>query len=295
MNKLEIVNLTKSYKHKNANENINLTLESGVYGLLGPNGAGKTTLMKQIATLKCPTSGKILYNGKDINSLDDKYREVVGYLPQDFDAYKNFSAKDFLLYIGALKGLRKDESKIKTDKLLNLVGLYEVRNKAISKFSGGMKRRVGIAQALLNDPKVLILDEPTAGLDPQERARFRNLLSQIGKETIVILSTHIISDIESVAKETIMIKDGKVLLQGTHKEILDDMRGKVYSITVESEDEVYKIQNKYKVVNIQRGISDIELRVISGIEITDFKAKSIEPRFEDVYMFYFDLEDAREV
>ncbi|EPZ56353.1 ABC transporter family protein [[Clostridium] sordellii ATCC 9714] len=295
MNKLEIVNLTKSYKHKNANENINLTLESGVYGLLGPNGAGKTTLMKQIATLKCPTSGKILYNGKDINSLDDKYREVVGYLPQDFDAYKNFSAKDFLLYIGALKGLRKDEAKIKTDKLLNLVGLYEVRNKAISKFSGGMKRRVGIAQALLNDPKVLILDEPTAGLDPQERARFRNLLSQIGKETIVILSTHIISDIESVAKETIMIKDGKVLLQGTHKEILDDMRGKVYSITVESEDEVYKIQNKYKVVNIQRGISDIELRVISEIEITDFKAKSIEPRFEDVYMFYFDLEDAREV
>ncbi|CEN21995.1 MAG: ABC transporter ATP-binding protein [Paeniclostridium sordellii] len=295
MNKLEIVNLTKSYKHKNANENINLTLESGVYGLLGPNGAGKTTLMKQIATLKCPTSGKILYNGKDINSLDDKYREVVGYLPQDFDAYKNFSAKDFLLYIGALKGLRKDEAKIKTGKLLNLVGLYEVRNKAISKFSGGMKRRVGIAQALLNDPKVLILDEPTAGLDPQERARFRNLLSQIGKETIVILSTHIISDIESVAKETIMIKDGKVLLQGTHKEILDDMRGKVYSITVESEDEVYKIQNKYKVVNIQRGISDIELRVISEIEITDFKAKSIEPRFEDVYMFYFDLEDAREV
>lgn len=295
MNKLEIVNLTKSYKHKNANENVNLTLESGVYGLLGPNGAGKTTLMKQIATLKCPTSGKILYNGKDINSLDDKYREVVGYLPQDFDAYKNFSAKDFLLYIGALKGLRKDEAKIKTDKLLNLVGLYEVRNKAISKFSGGMKRRVGIAQALLNDPKVLILDEPTAGLDPQERARFRNLLSQIGKETIVILSTHIISDIESVAKETIMIKDGKVLLQGTHKEILDDMRGKVYSITVESEDEVYKIQNKYKVVNIQRGISDIELRVISEIEIADFKAKSIEPRFEDVYMFYFDLEDAREV
>ena len=191
--------------------------------------------------------------------------------------------------------MRKDEAKIKTDKLLNLVGLYEVRNKAISKFSGGMKRRVGIAQALLNDPKVLILDEPTAGLDPQERARFRNLLSQIGKETIVILSTHIISDIESVAKETIMIKDGKVLLQGTHKEILDDMRGKVYSITVESEDEVYKIQNKYKVVNIQRGISDIELRVISEIEITDFKAKSIEPRFEDVYMFYFDLEDAREV
>lgn len=295
MNKLEIIKLTKSYKHKNANENINLTLESGVYGLLGPNGAGKTTLMKQIATLKQPTSGKILYNGKDINSLDDEYRAVVGYLPQDFDAYKNFSAKDFLLYIGALKGMSKSEAREKTEKLLKLVGLQEVKNKYISKFSGGMKRRVGIAQALLNDPKVLILDEPTAGLDPQERARFRNLLSQIGKETIVILSTHIISDIESVAKETIMIKDGKVLLQGTHREILNDMSGKVYSITVKDEREVFDIQNKYKVVSIQRGVEDIELRVISDKEIKDFNAKNIEPRFEDVYMFYFDLEDSREV
>ena len=158
-----------------------------------------------------------------------------------------------------------------------------------------MKRRVGIAQALLNDPKILILDEPTAGLDPQERARFRNLLSQIGKETIVILSTHIISDIESVAKETIMIKDGKVLLQGTHREILNDMSGKVYSITVKDEREVFDIQNKYKVVSIQRGVEDIELRVISDKEVKDFNAKNIEPRFEDVYMFYFDLEDSREV
>lgn len=295
MNKLEIVNLTKSYKYKNANENINLVLESGVYGLLGPNGAGKTTLMKQIATLKKPTSGKILYNGKDINTLDENYRAIVGYLPQDFDAYKNFSAKDFLLYIGDLKGMDKRTAKEKADKLLKLVGLYDVRNKAISKFSGGMKRRVGIAQALLNDPKILILDEPTAGLDPQERARFRNLLSQIGKETIVILSTHIISDIESVAKETIMIKDGKVLLQGTHKEILDDMNGKVYSIKVKNESEVYAIQNKYKIVSIQRGVEDIELRVISENSITDADTKSIDPRFEDVYMFYFDLEDSREV
>lgn len=295
MNKLEILNLTKSYKYKNANENINLVLESGVYGLLGPNGAGKTTLMKQVATLKQPTSGKILYNGKDINTLDENYRAIVGYLPQDFDAYKNFSAKDFLLYIGALKGMDKRTAKEKADKLLKLVGLYDVRNKAISKFSGGMKRRVGIAQALLNDPKILILDEPTAGLDPQERARFRNLLSQIGKETIVILSTHIISDIESVAKETIMIKDGKVLLQGTHKEILDDMNGKVYSIKVKNESEVYAIQNKYKIVSIQRGVEDTELRVISENLITGFDAKSIEPRFEDVYMFYFDLEDSREV
>lgn len=295
MNKLEMINVTKSYKHKNANENINLVLETGVYGLLGPNGAGKSTLMKQIVTVTSPTSGKILYNGKDIKSLDDEYRAIVGYLPQDFDAYKNFKAKDFLMYMAALKGMDKETSKKRVDELLKLVGLSEVSNKLVSKFSGGMKRRVGIAQALLNNPKVLILDEPTAGLDPQERTRFRNLLSQIGRDTIVILSTHIISDIESVAKETIMIKDGKVLLQGTHREILKDMEGKVYSLDTNDENLVSEIQNKYKVVSINRGIENISIRFISETKPSYEKIKLIEPKFEDVYMFYFDLEDAREV
>ena len=295
MNKLEMINVTKSYKHKNANENINLVLESGVYGLLGPNGAGKSTLMNQIVTVTSPTSGKILYNGKDIKSLDDEYRAIVGYLPQDFDAYKNFKAKDFLMYMAALKGMDKETSKKRVDELLKLVGLSEVSNKLVSKFSGGMKRRVGIAQALLNNPKVLILDEPTAGLDPQERTRFRNLLSQIGRDTIVILSTHIISDIESVAKETIMIKDGKVLLQGTHREILKDMEGKVYSLDTNDENLVSEIQNKYKVVSINRGIENISIRFISETKPSYEKIKLIEPKFEDVYMFYFDLEDAREV
>ena len=295
MNKLEMINVTKSYKHKNANENINLVLESGVYGFLGPNGAGKSTLMKQIVTVTNPTSGKILYNGKDIKSLDDEYRAIVGYLPQDFDAYKNFKAKDFLMYMAALKGMDKETSKKRVDELLKLVGLSEVSNKLVSKFSGGMKRRVGIAQALLNNPKVLILDEPTAGLDPQERTRFRNLLSQIGRDTIVILSTHIISDIESVAKETIMIKDGKVLLQGTHREILKDMEGKVYSLDTNDENLVSEIQNKYKVVSINRGIENISIRFISETKPSYEKIKLIEPKFEDVYMFYFDLEDAREV
>ena len=295
MNKLELINVTKAYKNKNANENINLVLESGVYGLLGPNGAGKSTLMKQIVTVTSPTSGKILYNGKDIKGLDDEYRAVVGYLPQDFDAYKNFKAKDFLMYMAALKGMDKETSKKRVDELLKLVGLSEVSNKLVSKFSGGMKRRVGIAQALLNNPKVLILDEPTAGLDPQERTRFRNLLSQIGRDTIVILSTHIISDIESVAKETIMIKDGKVLLQGTHREILNDMEGKVYSLDTNDEGLVSKIQNEYKVVSINRGIDNISIRFISETKPNYENVKAIEPKFEDVYMFYFDLEDAREV
>ncbi len=295
MNKLEIIGLTKSYKHKNANENINLTLDSGVYGLLGPNGAGKSTLMKQLATITTPSSGKILYNGKDIKSLDDDYRDLVGYLPQDFDAYKNFKAKEFLMYMAALKGMKNDTAKKRVDELLKLVGLYEVRNKLVSKFSGGMKRRVGIAQALLNNPKVLILDEPTAGLDPQERNRFRNLLSNIGTETIVILSTHIISDIESVAKETIMIKDGKLLLKGTHREILEQMKGKVYTITTNDEIKVNEIQRKYKVVSINRGVEDTQLRIISETCPTNINAVPTEPRFEDVYMFYFELEDAREV
>lgn len=295
MNKLELINVTKSYKHKNANENINLVLESGVYGLLGPNGAGKSTLMKQIVTVTSPTNGKILYNDKDIKSLDCEYRAVVGYLPQDFDAYKNFKAKDFLMYMAALKGMDKKTSEKRVDELLKLVGLSEVSNKLVSKFSGGMKRRVGIAQALLNNPKVLILDEPTAGLDPQERTRFRNLLSQIGRDTIVILSTHIISDIESVAKETIMIKDGKILLKGTHKEILKDMEGKVYSLDTDNEDLINEIQNKYKVVSINRGIENISVRFISEVKPNYKNIKLTEAKFEDVYMFYFDLEDAREV
>ncbi len=295
MNVLELKNVTKTYKHKNANENIDLKLESGVYGLLGPNGAGKSTLMKQMATITKPSSGKILYNNKDIESLDENYRELVGYLPQDFDAYKNFKAKDFLMYMAALKGMDKNTSKKRVDELLKLVGLSEVSNKLVSKFSGGMKRRVGIAQALLNNPKVLILDEPTAGLDPQERTRFRNLLSQIGKDTIVILSTHIISDIESVAKETIMIKDGKVLLQGTHKQILEDMAGKVYTVTTTDESIVNEIQKKYKVVNINRGIEDKSIRFISENKPNYENIEITKQRFEDVYMFYFDLEDAREV
>ncbi|WP_097013959.1 ABC transporter ATP-binding protein [Anaerocolumna aminovalerica] len=295
MNKLEINKLTKSFGNKNANNNITLTLENGVYGLLGPNGAGKTTLMKQIATLIKPTSGEIIYNDKNIYSIEENYRGVIGYLPQEFGAYKNFSAKKFLQYVAALKGVDKREANRKIDELLKLVGLYEVRNKAVGKFSGGMKRRVGIAQVLLNDPKIIILDEPTAGLDPQERTRFRNLLSEISKDKIIILSTHIISDIESIAKETIMIKEGKIIMKGSHREILSDMNSKVYRIRTKDEDQLAEIQQKYKVVNLQRGIDFTELRIVSDKVMTYANAEVIEPKFEDVYMFYFDLENTKEV
>ena len=192
MNKLEIENLSKIYGKKVANDKITVTLENGVYGLLGPNGAGKSTLMKQITTLIKPDEGQILYNGEDIFKMDADYRNILGYLPQEFGVYKNFTAKEFLQYIGALKGLRGKYLNSKIGELLDLVGLYDVRNKSIGKFSGGMKRRVGIAQVLLNDPKIIVLDEPTAGLDPQERARFRNLIAKMSRAKIIIRSTHII-------------------------------------------------------------------------------------------------------
>ncbi|EJO5347765.1 ABC transporter ATP-binding protein [Clostridium botulinum] len=295
MNKLEIKNLNKRFGMKKATDNITLTLENGVYGLLGPNGAGKTTLMKQITTLLKPDSGEIIFNGKNIKENEDKYRGYIGYLPQDFEAYKNFSAKEFLNYMAALKGLEKKQAKNKIDELLHLVGLYDVRNKKVGKFSGGMKRRVGIAQVLLNDPKIMVLDEPTAGLDPQERSRFRNLIADISRDKIIILSTHIISDIESVAKETIMIKNGGLLMQGTHKQILEGMKNKVYVIKTNDEIEISQIQQKYKIVNFQRGIDHTEVRVVSET-IPNFKDVDIAtPKFEDVYMFYFDLEDTKEV
>ncbi|KHD13847.1 ABC transporter ATP-binding protein [Clostridium butyricum] len=295
MNKLEIKNLTKIYGKKRANDGITVTLENGVYGLLGPNGAGKTTLMKQITTLIKPDKGEILYSGKDIFNMDDKYRNIIGYLPQEFGVYKNFTAKQFLQYVGALKGMSGKNLNSKVNELLELVGLYDVRNKSIGKFSGGMKRRVGIAQVLLNDPKIIVLDEPTAGLDPQERTRFRNLIAKISRDKIIILSTHIISDIESVAKETIMVKEGKLLMKGTHREILSDMNNKVYNISVNNEEEINRIQEKYKVISIQSDVDSTILRVVSDTMPKELNVESTSARFEDVYMFYFDLENAKEV
>lgn len=291
MSKLEIIKLRKAYKEKVANDDINLVLNCGVYGLLGANGAGKTTVMKQIVTLTKPTSGEILYNGKNIELLGSQYRDLIGYLPQDFDAYSNFKIIEFMEYIATLKDVK--DSKIKINELLTLVGLNEVKDRKISKLSGGMKRRVGIAQALLNDPKILVLDEPTAGLDPQERNRFRNLISNLGKEAIVILSTHIISDLEQISKEIIMIKNGRIRLKATSEELLKKMRGNIFSIRFKDEEQVKIIDEKYKVVNVQRGDNYIKVRFISHFkpEIEDLIEE--EPTFEDVYIEYFELEDAK--
>ena len=213
--------VSKQYKDKTAVEHLDVTLESGVIGLLGANGAGKTTLMRMICGIIKPSTGKISFDGMDVS--EELYRDALGYLPQDFGYYPGFSGKEFLLYMAALKGLDNQNAKRKCEELLQIVGLEEVQKKKIKTYSGGMKQRLGIAQALLNNPKMIILDEPTAGLDPKERVRFRNLIAEIGKDNIVILSTHIVSDIEHIADRVLMMKEGKVIYDGKADEIHMDL------------------------------------------------------------------------
>lgn len=210
--KLSVDRLSKQYKNKIAVDRVSFSLTEGVTGLLGANGAGKTTLMRMMTGILAPTSGEITADGIAVQT--EEYRSLLGYLPQDFGYYPEFTAKEFVRYIAALKGIDKNTAKRKTDELLELVGLSDVANKKIKTFSGGMKQRVGIAQAIVNDPKILILDEPTAGLDPKERVRFRNLIAEIGKNTIVLFSTHIVSDIDSIASNLIMMRDGQIIYEG---------------------------------------------------------------------------------
>ena len=209
---LSVDRVTKQYKNKLAVDRLSFNLTEGVTGLLGANGAGKTTLMRMMAGILTPTGGEITADGISVNT--EEYRALLGYLPQDFGYYPEFTAKDFILYIASLKGIEKQAAKRKAAELLELVGLSDVAGKKIKSFSGGMKQRVGIAQALVNDPAILILDEPTAGLDPKERVRFRNLIADIGKHSIVLFSTHIVSDIEHIADKVLMMRDGQLIYNG---------------------------------------------------------------------------------
>ena len=218
---LVIDRLTKKFQNKTAVDGVSLCLHNGVFGLLGTNGAGKTTLMRMLCGIMQPTSGTITFDGMDV--CEEEYRAILGYLPQDFGYYPEFTAMDFLLYMAALKGLPKQVAKRRANELLELVGLQDRSRKKIKTFSGGMKQRLGIAQALLNHPKLLILDEPTAGLDPKERVRFRNLIKQLGKDTIVLLSTHIVSDIEHIADEVLIMKNGALIYNGTWDEQKGDL------------------------------------------------------------------------
>ena len=219
--KLSVDRITKQYNNKIAVDRISFDLTEGVTGLLGANGAGKTTLMRMMAGILTPTSGEISADGVPVQT--EEYRALLGYLPQDFGYYPEFSAREFVQYIAALKGIEKKKAKKKTEELLEVVGLSDVAGKKVKTFSGGMKQRVGIAQALVNDPKILILDEPTAGLDPKERVRFRNLISEIGRDTVVLFSTHIVSDIEHIASNVLMMRDGQLIHEGAWNEQKGDL------------------------------------------------------------------------
>ena len=280
-----MVNLTKRFGDFTAVDDMNIRITNGVYGLLGANGAGKTTLMRMICTLLTPTSGQILCDGKDIQKMEGEYRNLLGYLPQEFGFYPEFSVKDYLLYIASLKGIRPVVAKKRVKELLEQVGLSKAANKKMKKLSGGMKRRVGIAQAILNNPKILILDEPTAGLDPTERVRFRNMISELSKERIVILSTHIVSDVEYIANEIWLMKNGRLMQQGSLDVVLDSMPEKVWSF-VTSQAEAEKYMKQYKVSNMKTDRDGVELRIISAQQ-PSASAEAVQPNLEDVFLYYF--------
>lgn len=235
---LLIDGLTKTFQGAAAVDHVTYTMKNGVYGLLGLNGAGKTTLMRMLCTLLKPSDGRIVCNGEDIFAMGAQYRKLLGYLPQDFGFYPDLTVKDYLLYIASIKGVHKAVARKRVNELLLKVGLSKVQEKKMKKLSGGMKRRAGIAQAMLNHPQILILDEPTAGLDPKERVRFRNLIERLGKDRVVLLSTHIVSDIEHIADQILMMKAGRLIYQGGWDEEMGDLEAFYLSQFAEEEGEM---------------------------------------------------------
>lgn len=282
---LLVENLTKEFKEIRAVDGIDCRMEKGVYGLLGVNGAGKTTFMRMLCTLLRPTGGKILYNGQDIFEMGAKYRGKLGYLPQEFGYYPDFSVKDYLLYIASIKGMNKAVARKKVNVLLQKVGLSKVQNRKMKKLSGGMKRRAGIAQAMLNDPEILILDEPTAGLDPSERIRFRNLVSELASQRLVVLSTHIVPDVEYIANQILLMKDGALVHAGTLPEIIREVDEKVWSADIPQEQAQYYMKN-YKVVNVRNGEGMVHMRILAD-EMPCLGAKREGLTLEDVFLHYF--------
>ena len=283
---LKTIGLTKEFGRKTAVNDLNITLTNGVYGLLGANGAGKTTLMRLLCNIQIPTSGKIILNDKNITELGEEYRSLLGYLPQHFGYYPDFTALDFLLYVAALKGLDEEIAKKKSKELLEAVGLSEESRHKIKTFSGGMKQRLGIAQAMLNDPRILIFDEPTAGLDPKERVRFRNLISAFAKDRIVILSTHIVSDVEFIAEEIIMMQSGQIVSFGKPQEMTAQINGHVWECTVPTvkAEEFAATFNTSNLRNTGNGMSI--LRIIAD-HLPMENAIQVQPNLEDLYLFYF--------
>ena len=282
---LSIKNVSKKYSNDfTALSNFNLELEGGVIGLLGANGAGKSTLMKMIATVSKPSEGVITWKGHDIHKNGDELRHDLGYLPQSFGVFPNLTAVEFLKYMAALKGLNMKNAASRMDELIELLNLSDAANRNIGNYSGGMRQRIGIAQALLNNPKILIVDEPTVGLDPNERINFRNLINSLSKDKIIILSTHIVSDVESSAEKIVLMNKGKLICFCKNEELLNSLEGNVWECLTK-ESELEDIKDKYITGNIIRRNEGMVVRVISGTKpVSD--AMTVQPTLEDAYIYY---------
>lgn len=286
---LELRHISKRYGKKTAVQEVSLTLTPGVWGLIGANGAGKTTLMRILTGILTPSEGQVLYDGIDTASLGEAYRDVLGYLPQSFGFYPEFTVLDYLEYMATLKGIPRRVYREKIDALLERLTLTEVRKKQIRKLSGGMQRRVGIAQALLNDPDVLIMDEPTSGLDPGERVRFRNLLSEFGHDRIVLISTHIVSDVEYIAAQNILMKDGRIVDVGKTEQLLEAIAGKVFTAAIPL-DALPGYEAAIRMVSIKEGAGgEVTVRYLSDQPVIP-RSQPAEPRLEDLYLWLFQQE-----
>ena len=281
--RLEITDVTKVYRGgKRAVSHISMKLGTGVLGLLGPNGAGKSSLMRIVATITRPTSGRVVWNGVDTAKRPDELRRVLGYLPQDFGVYPNLTAPEFLSYLVAVKGLSARQARTRIDELLELLNLNEARKRPLGKYSGGMRQRVGIAQALLNDPQLFIVDEPTAGLDPEERVRFRNILGDLASNRIVILSTHIVSDVEAVADTIAIVSQGQLLRRDTPEKLLRAADGRVWEVLI-GPSELARFRERYLISRAVRTPSGVRARVLADtLPLPD--AVPVTPDLEDVYL-----------
>lgn len=284
---LKLENIKKSYNKGNvyAVKDCTINFTTGVYGLLGPNGAGKSTLMNMITDNLKADNGKILYNGNDIHSLSADYRGILGYMPQQQGLYDDFTGEQFLWYMAALKNLTKKEAKETINKLLELVNLKDDRYKKLKSYSGGMKQRILIAQALLNDPEILIMDEPTAGLDPRERIRIRNFISEISKNKIVLLATHVVSDVEYISKEILIMKNGEIIRHGTPGDLLRSMEHKVFEVLVNEEEQSYYENSGYKIANIMLTADRVCIRIITEEELRKGEVREVRPNLEDLYLY----------